>query len=351
MPVSNKLVKSDLVANALTPVYSSESSNNGIAGYTDKEPKFIVDAETPMLIVFGDHTRSFNIAMKSFCVMDNVKVLKPVQCYSLKILLFILATWQKCIPNKGYSRHWKVAQKVKFNLPLKSGKIDFDFMEKFIAELEAQHVTELRAQRVAELEAYLLVTGLKDTHLSSEEEQALRGFDNLVFEKHKYKTIFNKIQQGRRLKKANQMEGDIPFVMSGTTNTGIVGYISNPIANFPKNSITVDIFGNAFYRNDSFGAGDDTGVYWNTEIDYSKEVMLYFTAAMEKSLYGKYSYGNKLRSSQSFELEMVLPVKGKQLDYDTMETIISAVQKLVIKDVVAYADERIAATKSIIENN
>ena len=44
-------------------------------------------------------------------------------------------------------------------------------MEKFIAELEDQ--------RIAELEAYLSVTGLKDTLLSCEEEQALREYSNL----------------------------------------------------------------------------------------------------------------------------------------------------------------------------
>lgn len=51
--------------------------------------------------------------------------------------------------------------------------------------------------------------------------------------------------------------------MSGITNTGVVNYISNPVAKFPANSITVDIFVNTFYRNYEFGAGDDTSVYWS----------------------------------------------------------------------------------------
>jgi hypothetical protein len=57
----------------------------------------------------------------------------------------------------------------------------------------------------------------------------------------------DKIVQGRRLKKDDQIPGTIPFVMAGTTNSGVVNYISNPVARFPKNSITVDIFGNVFY--------------------------------------------------------------------------------------------------------
>ena len=93
--------------------------------------------------------------------------------------------------------------------------------------------------------------------------------------KFKYKEVFNRIEQGRRLKKDDQIDGTIPFVMSGTTNAGVVNYISNPVASFPKNAITIDIFGNTFYRNYAFGAGDDTGVYWNDATAYSSNAMLW----------------------------------------------------------------------------
>ena len=164
---------------------------------------------------------------------------------------------------------------------------------------------------MAELEAYLLTTGLKDYKLTQKEQEVLQDFENEKFEwgEFEYKSIFNKIIQGRRLKKDNQISGDIPFVMAGTTNTGVVNYISNPVASFPKDSITIDIFGNTFYRNYYFGAGDDTGVYWNDENDYSKETMLFFTTSMGKSLLGKYSFGQKLRSSQSFNFKIQLQTK------------------------------------------
>ena len=221
--------------------------------------------------------------------------------------------------------------------------IDFDFMESFILELEEE--------RIRELNAYLLATGLKDYALSSEEEKALEAFKTVQWGEFEFKQIFNNIKQGRRLKKEDQKEGTIPFVMSGTTNTGVVGYISNPVASFPSNSITVDIFGNTFYRNFDFGAGDDTGVYWNDKENYSKDEMLFFTAAMGKSLFGKFDYGNKLRSSQSFDIKMQLPTKNNKPDYATMETFIKAVEKLVIKDVVLYADSKIETTKNVVKKD
>ena len=236
----------------------------------------------------------------------------------------------------------------KIHLPTKNGEIDFAFMENFIAELEAERIAELEAERIAELEAYLSATGLQDYTLTKEEEKALQGFEGVMFEEFTYQNIFNKIIQGRRLRKEDQISGTIPFVMAGTTNTGVVNYISNPVASFPKNSITIDIFGNTFYRNYDFGAGDDTGVYWNDEKEYSKEIMLFCATAMEKSLFGKFSFGKKLRSSQSVDFKMFLPsTQGVPL-YAYMEVFIRAVQKLVIKDVVQYADRKITATREVV---
>ena len=141
-----------------------------------------------------------------------------------------------------------------------------------------------------------------------------------------FKSIFNKIKQGRRLKKDDQEAGDIPFIMAGVTNTGVVNYVSNPVAYFPANSITIDIFGNVFYRNYAFGAGDDTGVYWNDKITYSKETMLFFAVAMRKSLEGRYSYGKKLRSSQSLYFKMRLPVRNNKIDFALIDKFIAELE-------------------------
>ena len=334
------LSKSDLEKNGKIPVYSSDTSNNGIIGYTNIDAEFIVSEENPIYLVFGDHTRSLNIVFHSFNVTDNVKVLSLKDSYSIKILLYIISSWQKGVPNLGYSRHWSIAKKVLFKVPVKNGVIDFAFMENFIAELEAE--------RIAELEAYLQATGLQDYTLTKEEEKALQVFEGVMFEEFTYQNIFNKIIQGRRLRKEDQISGTIPFVMAGTTNTGVVNYISNPVASFPKNSITIDIFGNTFYRNYDFGAGDDTGVYWNDEKEYSKEIMLFCATAMEKSLFGKFSFGKKLRSSQSVDFKMFLPSTHGVPLYAYMEVFIRAVQKLVIKDVVQYADRKITATREVV---
>ena len=153
----------------------------------------------------------------------------------------------------------------------------------------------------------------------------------------KYKEVFNRIEQGRRLKKDDQIDGTIPFVMSGTTNAGVVNYISNPAASFPKNAITIDIFGNTFYRNYAFGAGDDTGVYWNDATAYSSNAMLFFAVAMQKSMMGRFSYGKKLRSSQSEDFTMHLPVTDDgAIDFDFIESFIAELEAERVAEQSAY---------------
>ena len=163
---------------------------------------------------------------------------------------------------------------------------------------------------------------------------------------YKYKEVFNRIEQGRRLKKDDQIDGTIPFVMSGTTNAGVVNYISNPVASFPKNAITIDIFGNTFYRNYAFGAGDDTGVYWNDATAYSSNAMLFFAVAMQKSMMGRFSYGKKLRSSQSEDFTMHLPVTDDgAIDFDFMESFIAELEAERVAELEA---ERVAELSPFI---
>lgn len=45
----------------------------------------------------------------------------------------------------------------------------------------------------------------------------------------------------------------------------------------------------------------------------------------------------------------MIPIKSNEIDFDIMNTLISAVQKLVIKDVVEFANNKIEATKKIMD--
>lgn len=333
------LTKFDLANDGIIPVYSSDSTNNGIIGYTNKTVEFIVDIDNPVYIIFGDHTRTFNIATESFCVMDNVKVLSINKIHSIKILLFIVSSWKKYIPNMGYSRHWSYAKKAFFDLPIsKNEKVDFTFMESFISQIEID--------RIAQLESYLTLTGLKDYTLTVEEEKAITNYEKGIWQTFNLETLFGKSTRGRRLKSADRISGNLPFVTAGETAEGVSAFIGNDVKIFPNNTTTIDMFGSAKYRNYNYG-GDDHIAIVHTQ-NLPKFASIFVTTAIHKTSYnGQFNYGRNFYAKDADELNISLPTLNNQPNYKLMETLISAIQKTVIKDVVLYADKKITATKTI----
>lgn len=231
-------------------------------------------------------------------------------------------------------------KKISIKLPQTlDGKIDFDFMESFIAELEAE--------RVAELSAYLTVSGLDNYELSSEEENALENYPSLKWDTYNLEKLFGKSTRGKRLKGDDRIIGTLPFVTAGEAAEGISAYISNQVEVFEKNTTTIDMFGSAKYRNYRYGADDHVAVVHTEAVPMKASIFL--TSAIHKAAHtGKFDYGHNFYAKDADALDIMLPTKDGKPDYKAMELLISAIQKLVIKDAVLYADRKIKGTKSVV---
>ena len=243
-----------------------------------------------------------------------------------------------------------VFRNTKISLPVKKDReIDFAFMEGFISQLEACRLSQLEACRLSQLEAYLLVTGLKNYTLTPAEEQALTDFQNgkVKWGEFNLENLYGKSTRGKRLKSADRINGDLPFVTAGEAETGVSAFIGNDVEIFAANTTTIDMFGSAKYRNYKYGGDDHIAVVHTEKIN--KYAAIFVTTAIHKSSYtGKFSYSRNFYAKDADELNIYLPTINNIPDYPMMEILISAVQKLVIKDVVEYADRKIEATKKII---
>lgn len=130
--------------------------NNGIKGYLKRleiEPN-----PSDVISVSQIGTIVAQIRTEKWYASQNIFSLSPKNGYEKLISLFGVAAVNKSLKGSfsdGYGNYptLKKLKDLKIQLPTKNGEIDFDFMEQFIAELEAE--------RIAELEAYLLATGLK----------------------------------------------------------------------------------------------------------------------------------------------------------------------------------------------
>lgn len=215
-------------------------------------------------------------------------------------------------------------------LPVSNGKIDFAFMDSFIAELSA----------------YLTVSGLDNYELSGDEVQALQNYSLLTWKSFNLECLFGKSTRGKRLKGDDRVSGTLPFVTAGEASEGISAYISNDVEIFEKNTTTIDMFGSAKYRNYKYGADDHIAVVHTETVPMKAAIFL--TSAIHKAAHtGKFDYGHNFYAKDADALDIMLPAKDGKPDYTTMETLISAVQKLVIKEVVLYANQKIETTKAV----
>ena len=340
-----RLKKDDQIDGTI-PFVMSGTTNAGVVNYiANPVASFPKNAIT--IDIFGN-TFYRNYA---FGAGDDTGVYwNDVTAYSSNAMLFFAVAMQKSMMGRfSYGKKLRSSQSENFTMRLPvtdNGFINFDFMESFIAELEAERVAELEAERVAELEAYLTVSGLDNYELSGDEVQALQNYSLLTWKSFNLECLFGKSTRGKRLKGDDRVSGTLPFVTAGEASEGISAYISNDVEIFEKNTTTIDMFGSAKYRNYKYGADDHIAVVHTETVPMKAAIFL--TAAIHKAAHtGKFDYGHNFYAKDADALDIMLPAKDGKPDYTTMETLISAVQKLVIKEVVLYANQKIETTKAV----
>lgn len=300
-------------------------------------------------LIVGRQTAVVYYQEKNFITTDGVLVLidKNNLIKNKNIGLAIASALNKKMFSFGYNNTVSAEKlnKIKIQLPIQNGKINFEFMENFIAELEAQLISEL--------EAYLLATGLKDYTLTAEEQHVLADFENTKFDKFNVIDIFDVKNTGNLLSRdIIENSGEIPYLCASTENNAVSSYISYD-ENYLDEGNCVFIGGKTFvvtYQEKDFYSNDSHNLvlYLKNKEDKNKLTQLYLATCINKSLKHKYSWGDSISNRKIQSDQVSLPVQNQRPDYATMTTFISAIQKLVIKDVVLYADNKIAAAKSVV---
>ena len=330
--------KVTLVENCGYPYIVRQGSNNGQKGFIDEDEIYLNDGNT---ISFGQDTATMFYQEKPYFTGDKIKILKPkMKRFSKDNAQFFLATMRRSFSNFGWgtsSFSIEIIENQNISLPTTSNnEIDFDFMENFIRELEEE--------RVKKLKTYLKASGLDNYELTQAEQNALTDFNALEWQEFNVESLFGKSTRGKRLKSDDRIDGDLPFVTAGEADTGISAFISNDVEVFSANTTTIDMFGSAKYRNYDYGADDHVAVV-HTE-NLNKYAAIFVTTACHKSAHnGQFNYGHNFYAKDADELNIMLPVRNGVPDYEAMQDFISAVQKLVIKDVVEYTNTVIATDK------
>ncbi|MFB1282506.1 restriction endonuclease subunit S [Helicobacter pylori] len=354
------------------PYVVRAATNNGIKGFIVDDPTFTNEKNT---LSFAQDTFTVFYQKQPYFTGNKVKILKPKFAFkSPKILHFISAILQFILKplTWGLGSTTESIAEFKFSLPLKPTAntqtlkdIDFDFMEKFIAELEQCRLAELEQCRLAELEAYLKATGLSNTTLSNDEENALNVFNGnnsgggntpcgLMWQSFKIVDIFE-VKNTRNILARDVVKdsGTTPYLCASKENNAVNSYI-NYNADFLDKGNCIFIGGKTFvvtYQQKDFYSNDSHNLALYLKDTHSKTKLnqLFIITCIYKALNNKYSWGDSISNTKIQNDSILLPTKqhGK-IDFDFMHTLINALMKQTIQGVAQYCGAKIQATKEAI---
>lgn len=266
--------------------------------------------------------------------------------YNKNHILYLLGALSRIFNEFGYSTGMADILRVKVQLPTKNNEIAFNYIEEFIATLEAE--------RLATLEAYLLATGLKGIELTKEEHEAINNLKkgSVIWSEFKIGNLFN-ISTGRDFIIGKTTNGNVPLVSHQHENNGITKYVK-AVSNrrvFNHNTTISLADRGVFYattQNVDFHIGTRVKALNFKDGPHDLTERLFVVSSINKLqiLFTEYS-ANATDKLPDFSIS--LPIQGERKpDFKFMRTVIKAMQKVVIKGVVEYLDKRDVATAEII---
>lgn len=327
------------------PFYGQATTNNGIISFETLVPDVLNNKAGKPTILIHSNNQNIVYLESPFYLKDGHGATSVLQSEKLneKIALYLIACIKKVISKKfAYNeKATKIALKNTYiELPVTGdNEIDYFFMEERIRELEEE--------RIRELTAYLLASGLSDYKVSKQDMDFIKS--NATTIAVPLKKIFTAQTGDVDLQQKDIDNKGEYFINSGVQNYGIKGRTSRKARIFNANTITVDFFGNVYYRPFKYKMATHNHVFsLSGDIIKNDKVGLYLVAQMN---YFKhiFSYNEMATWNKIKELEISVPIlEDGSIDYDYMERYISVIEKLSIRKVIEWKDKIIDTTKACI---
>lgn len=350
------------------PLLTSSSSNQGLTRFAPRSACPTILSNVISIASNGAAGETF-YQEDEFAVLQDAYAIRPIgkDIPNRECGLFLASIiGARLRGNFDWSNkaNWSKVKELKIKLPvIESEEIDWQYMEKRLAELEAE--------RLAELEAYLTTTGLNDYELTDEDKEILatklidssrqggraitntESGDGCWKEAREFRIgdLFDSINGDIDLQKKDINEQGIDVISAGLTNNGYIGKTCRQARIIPGNTITVDMFGYAFYRESAYKMVTHARVFaLLPKIEFNKYIGQYIVSNMFK-YHDIYNYNNMCSWNKIKNRMVLLPVKNNDtlnIDYDFITKYIRAIEKSVIRDVVKYKDKMIEYTKLIV---
>lgn len=342
------------------PVISGITINNGVNYYTEdipNEDELFHDSLT--ISTRGEYSGTVTYHDGDFLLANNILVM-DMPNLSKKQKLFI-GSMINSLNYGGYDNYPRkeTLKEDVILLPIKNGKIDFDFMESLISKLEEE--------RISKLTDYLTASGLDNYELTSEERKFINYIDNTSnnivelinnklksanWKEYKMSDLFEKITTKKLPYKAKELPNCptgkyvLPCLTSSFMNQGLNYYAPKENATILKNVISIpsnsDVY-RAYFQSEEFTVLSDAyAICWkDINMHITENQYLFMALCINKVTdLPIYSYKNKLGGWNKVKnKKILLPQINGKINFDFMEKIINITKKLAIKNVVLWKDK------------
>ncbi|EMC08207.1 hypothetical protein SMU70_00449 [Streptococcus mutans NLML5] len=162
--------------------------------------------------------------------------------------------------------------------------------------------------------------------------------DKIEWKTFRFTEIFQEIQRGKRLTKANQIDGDNPYVSSTSENNGVDAFIGNDtgVRKFEDvltlaNSGSV---GSTFYQQFEFVASDHVTALKSENAD---KYAYLFLSTVVKRLEEKYSFNREINDTRIKREKIILPAdKHGNPNFQYMSDFVKKLELDKVQEVLEY---------------
>lgn len=157
------------------------------------------------------------------------------------------------------------------------------------------------------------------------------------FEKFKIGDLFDSLVGDTDIQAKHINDKGYLVVSSGLQNTGIIGKSDIGAKIFEKNTITIDMFGNVFFRDYEYKMVTHARVFSLVfkKQKISKEIGLYLVASL-LFLNKIFSYNNMASFNKIKNLDIRLPCINYKISFDFMEQYVRELEAERVRELEAY---------------
>lgn len=155
--------------------------------------------------------------------------------------------------------------------------------------------------------------------------------------------VFDTVQRGKRLTKANQIDGEIPYISSTALNNGVDNFIGNTEkVRKSDNDLTLANSGSVgacFYHNYEYIASDHVT---SLKLPNGSDTVYKFISVILGRLEEKYSFNREINDTRIKREKILLPIdKDGNPNWFYMENFIKNIEQKQIKNVLQYLNDYI----------